>query len=80
MQAKPASLKSYWELLSRHIRPQRGAFALLAVLLFGNIGLQIANPQIMRTFIDAALAANRLHLRHLSGPERGLDGYQCLAG
>jgi ABC-type multidrug transport system fused ATPase/permease subunit len=56
MQAKNSSLKRYWDLLSRHIRPQRGAFILLAVLLLGNIGLQIANPQIMRTFIDAALA------------------------
>jgi len=56
METKNTSLKGYWDLLSRHIRPQRGAFTLLAVLLLGNIGLQIANPQIMRTFIDAALA------------------------
>jgi len=56
MDTKNTSLKSYWGLLSRHIRPQRGAFTLLAVLLLVNIGLQIANPQIMRTFIDAALA------------------------
>jgi ABC-type multidrug transport system fused ATPase/permease subunit len=56
METKKTSLKSYWDLLSRHIRPQRGAFTLLAVLLLGNISLQIANPQIMRTFIDAALA------------------------
>jgi ABC-type multidrug transport system fused ATPase/permease subunit len=60
MQAKHTSLKSYWDLLSQHIRPQRGAFALLAVLLLGNIGLQIANPQIMRLFIDAALAGKAL--------------------
>jgi ATP-binding cassette subfamily B protein len=56
METKNTSLKRYWDLLSRHIRPQRGVFTLLAVLLLGNIGLQIANPQIMRTFIDAALA------------------------
>jgi ABC-type multidrug transport system fused ATPase/permease subunit len=56
METVKTSLKSYWDLLSRHIRPQRSAFTLLAVLLLGNIGLQIANPQIMRTFIDAALA------------------------
>jgi ABC-type multidrug transport system fused ATPase/permease subunit len=48
-------LKGYWDLLSRHIRPQRGRFTLLAVLLLGSIGLQIVNPQIMRSFIDAAL-------------------------
>ena len=56
METVKTSLKSYWDLLSRHIRPQRVAFILLAVLLLGNIGLQIANPQIMRTFIDTALA------------------------
>jgi ATP-binding cassette subfamily B protein len=56
MQARKTSLKRYWDLLSHHIRPQRGAFTLLALLLFGNIGLQLANPQIMRTFIDSALA------------------------
>jgi ABC-type multidrug transport system fused ATPase/permease subunit len=60
MQTKSTSLKSYWDLLSHHIRPQRGAFTLLAVLLLGNIGLQIANPQIMRAFIDAALAGEAL--------------------
>ncbi len=56
MQAKKTSLTHYWDLLSRHIRPQRSAFLLLGVLLLGNIGLQIANPQVMRVFIDAALA------------------------
>jgi ABC-type multidrug transport system fused ATPase/permease subunit len=55
MEAKKPSLKRYWDLLSHHIRPQRGPFTLLAALLLGNIGLQIANPQIMRAFIDAAL-------------------------
>ena len=49
-------LKQYWDLLARHIRPQKTRFALLAVLLLTSIGLQIVNPQIVRTFIDAALA------------------------
>jgi len=53
-------LKQYWELLSRHIAPQRGRFILLALLLLGSIGLQIANPQIVRAFIDAALAGEAL--------------------
>ena len=51
-------LKAYWELLSRHIRPQRGRFILLTVLLLGSIGLRILNPQIMRSFIDSALAGD----------------------
>ena len=54
------SLKSYWNLLSDHIRPQKGRFILLAVLLFGSIGLRILAPQIMRVFIDDALAGEPL--------------------
>jgi len=54
------SLQKYWQLLSRHILPQKGRFVLLAVLLFGSIGLQIINPQIMREFIDAALGGESL--------------------
>ena len=46
--------KRYWDLLARHIRPQRARFVLLTVLLFTSIGLQVVNPQIMRSFIDAA--------------------------
>jgi ABC-type multidrug transport system fused ATPase/permease subunit len=53
-------LKAYWQLLSQHIRPQRGRFVLLASLLFGSIGLRIIAPQIMRSFIDSALAGEAL--------------------
>jgi len=53
-------LKSYWNLLSDHIRPQRGRFFLLAFMLFGSIGLKIFAPQIMRRFIDSALAGEAL--------------------
>jgi ATP-binding cassette subfamily B protein len=49
-------LKLYWELLSRHIRPQMGRFLILMALMLVGIGLQIINPQIMRSFIDSALA------------------------
>jgi ATP-binding cassette subfamily B protein len=52
--------RAYWELLSRHIRPQRGRFLLLAFLLLGSIGLRVLNPQIMRVFIDSALAGKAL--------------------
>jgi ATP-binding cassette subfamily B protein len=48
--------KAYWDLLSQHIRPQKGRFILLSVLLLGSIALRILAPQIMRTFIDSALA------------------------
>jgi len=54
------SFKSYWNLLSDHIRPQKGRFILLAIMLFGSIGLRIFAPQIMRRFIDSALAGEAL--------------------
>ena len=41
--------KQYWDLLSRHITPQKARFVLLTVLLLSSIGLQIVNPQIMRS-------------------------------
>ena len=52
--------KAYWDLLSQHIRPQKERFTLLAALLFGSIGLRIFAPQIMRNFIDSALAGEAL--------------------
>jgi ABC-type multidrug transport system fused ATPase/permease subunit len=52
--------KAYWDLLSQHIRPQKGRFILLSILLFGSIGLRIYAPQIMRVFIDSALAGEAL--------------------
>ena len=47
-------LRRYWDLLSEHIRPQKGRFVFLTILLLGSIGLQVVNPQIMKYFIDAA--------------------------
>jgi len=54
------SFSAYYHLLASHIRPQRGRFTLLAILLFGSIGLRIFAPQIMRKFIDSALAGEAL--------------------
>ncbi len=48
--------KSYWLLLARHIAPQKARFVLLTVLLLSSIGLQLINPQIVRLFIDQAMA------------------------
>jgi ATP-binding cassette subfamily B protein len=49
-------LRRYWDLLGPYLMLQKGRFSLLAVLLLGSIGLQVVNPQIMRYFIDAAMA------------------------
>ena len=60
------SFKSYWNLLSDHIRPQKRQFILLAAMLFGSIGLRILAPQIMRSFIDSALAGETLRTLSLT--------------
>ncbi len=57
------SLSHYRNLLSTYLRPQRSQVMLLAILLFSSIGLQLVNPQIVRTFIDTT---------QRGGPERTL--------
>jgi ATP-binding cassette, subfamily B, bacterial len=54
------SIKQYAELLTRYLRPQWGRVALLAVLLFSSIGLQLFNPQLLRYFIDTATGGGAL--------------------
>ena len=49
-----ASLKQYWGLLITYLTPQRRRVAQLAALLLTSIALQIANPQLLRYFIDTA--------------------------
>lgn len=49
-------LKQYWNLLVDYLKPQRGRVILLAIALLSSIGLQILNPQVLRYFIDAAVA------------------------
>lgn len=51
-----ARWRQYSTLLATYLRPQRARVALLAVVLAGDIGLQLVNPQILRAFIDAAHA------------------------
>ncbi len=43
-------------LLVTYLRPLQGKVALLAALIFASIGLQLANPQIIRFFIDTAVS------------------------
>src|SRR5262249_45206862 len=56
-------LKRYLALLSQYLRPQSRRVVALAVLLFASIGLELLNPQILRSFIDTATA---------QGPQRDL--------
>src|SRR5581483_7791232 len=46
--------KQYWDLLVTYLRPQGRRTLVLAGLLLVSIALQIANPQLLRYFIDAA--------------------------
>ncbi len=49
----------YADLLRRYLLPQRGRVAVLAGLLIAGIILQLANPQILRAFIDDALGGSQ---------------------
>src|SRR6266567_5745435 len=48
--------RRYWNLLATYLKPQWTRVILLTVLLFGSIGLQLVNPQIIRYFIDTTQA------------------------
>jgi ABC-type multidrug transport system fused ATPase/permease subunit len=52
--AKDIQLKQYGSLLARYLRPQWIRVVVLSVLLLLTIGLQLANPQIVRYFVDGA--------------------------
>lgn len=49
-------IRRYWRLLLAHLRPQWGRVAALWLLLLVGIAFQLVNPQIVRTFIDRAIA------------------------
>jgi ABC-type multidrug transport system fused ATPase/permease subunit len=46
--------KAVRELLAAYLRPLRPRLALLAVLFFAGVGLQLVNPLLAKTFIDRA--------------------------
>lgn len=45
-------LKDYRHLLATYLKPQLPRVTLLMLLLFGDIALQLINPQILRLFVD----------------------------
>ena len=49
-------LKQYIALLAKYMRPQRAKVIVLGVVLLVQIGVQLANPQVLRAFIDRAAA------------------------
>ncbi len=50
----------YQEMLAKYLRPQLRLVIVVAMLLLVNIGMQLVNPQIIRYFIDEALAGSPL--------------------
>ena len=50
--------RRYASLLWTYLRPQKALVAVVVVSLLGNIGLQLVGPQILRYFIDEALAGS----------------------
>lgn len=53
-------LRSHRPLLATYLRPEWSRTLLLGLLLLTGIGLQLANPQIVRIFIDHALSGEPL--------------------
>lgn len=50
--------KTVRDFVAAYLRPHGPRLALLAVLFFAGIGLQLANPQLAKTFIDQASAGS----------------------
>ena len=49
-----ASFRRYWALLAHYLKPQARRAVWMAVLLLAGLALQLANPQIIRYFLDTA--------------------------
>ncbi|HEX9436648.1 MAG TPA: ABC transporter ATP-binding protein [Candidatus Limnocylindria bacterium] len=52
--------RRYLELFARYVGGERRRVALLTVLILSAIALQIANPQLLRSFIDSALQGGEI--------------------
>lgn len=53
-------VRQYGALLLKYLRQQKGLVAVASVLILTNIGLMLVNPQVMRYFIDEAVAGSPL--------------------
>jgi ATP-binding cassette subfamily B protein len=53
-------IRQYVKLLARYLRSQRPRVVALTTVLFVGIGLQVVNPQIIKVFIDRALAGEQV--------------------
>jgi ATP-binding cassette, subfamily B, bacterial len=68
MSAPPrANLRSYRDFLLTYLAPQRLRVALMSALILTGIALQLANPQILRYFIDSATSGGSVTSLMLAG-------------
>ncbi|MFQ4136837.1 ABC transporter ATP-binding protein [Nodosilinea sp. PGN35] len=58
-----ASAQQFWNFLTTYLKPQQRRGVGLGLTLLGGTGLQVLNPQLLRYFIDTAIAG---------GPQRAL--------
>lgn len=56
-----AALERYWRLLAHYLRPQWPGMLLLALILAGNIAVQLATPLVAGRFIDQAMRGASLN-------------------
>ncbi|MEA5451742.1 ABC transporter ATP-binding protein [Leptolyngbya sp. CCNP1308] len=54
-----ASAQQYWNFLATYLKPHQMRVLWLGLTLFGGIGLQVLNPQLLRYFIDTAIAGGQ---------------------
>lgn len=60
-------IKTYWALLSNYLRPMWLRVVVLALAIIGAISLQAVAPQIVKSFIDSAIAGEDAGLARLAG-------------
>ena len=59
-------VRSYLSLLSKYLRPQRGRVAMLTLTILAGIAIQLANPQLIRVFLDRVTGGERTGLTALA--------------
>jgi ATP-binding cassette subfamily B protein len=62
-----ASFRRYRALLARYLKPQARRAAWMAVLLLAGLALELANPQIIRYFLDTAQSGGTRYLLAAGG-------------
>jgi len=51
-----SKIRQYWDYLSRYLKPQFPRVLMMAILLLAGTALQLINPQVIRYFLDTAMA------------------------